>query len=77
MASKEDHMPCVRVGDALVMVGNPSEHIVMANGKTIELEWGNYFGPAVVTRAGLRNLTAREFRDPNIDKWITGKGKNT
>lgn len=67
-------MPCIAMLGALVNIGNPTELVTMCSGKTLHLEWGDYFGPAVETRTGLRCLTNREFRDANIDAWIVGHG---
>jgi hypothetical protein len=67
-------MPCVTVGEFLVDVGNPSETVTMRSGRALEMEWGDYFGPAVVTRTGLRCLTNAEFHDPKVDAWIVSHG---
>jgi hypothetical protein len=67
-------MPCVRVGQFLVNMAPPSEFVTMANGRRLELEWHEYFGPAAVNRTEVRLLTAAEFRDPNVDAWIVRHG---
>jgi hypothetical protein len=56
------------------MMSNPSESVTMTSGRTLEVEWSDYFGPSVVTRSGLRDLRPSEFHDPNIDAWIVSHG---
>ena len=70
-------MPCVQIGDALVNMGNPTETVTMMSGRVLKVEWGDYFGPAVVTRTGLRGLTNAEFHDPNVDAWIVSHGSQS
>lgn len=67
-------MTCIHIPGGILCVGAPSEAVTMANGKTLRMEWGSYFGPAVETRSGLRSLTNAEFRDPNVDAWIVAHG---
>ena len=67
-------MPCIQVGLFVVNMGNPTETVTMRTGRVLKVEWGDYFGPAVVTRSGLRCLTNAEFQDPNVDAWIVGHG---
>lgn len=69
-------MPCIRLGDGsgVVCLGNPTENVRLVSGRVLRLEWGAYFGPAVETKSGLRSLTDREFRDPNVDAWIVKHG---
>jgi hypothetical protein len=67
-------MPCIRIGSALVNVGNPTETVIMKSGRKLSVEWHDYFGPSVVGRRGLRCLTNAEFKDPNVDAWIVGHG---
>lgn len=67
-------MTCIHFDGGIVCVGNPTEVVTMATGRNLKLEWHSYFGPSVETRNGLRLLTPAEFRDPNVDAWLVGKG---
>jgi hypothetical protein len=68
-------MPCIAIKGGNVCLGNPSENVRMTSGRVLRLQWGDYFGPAVETRTGLRrSLSNREFRDPNVDAWVVKHG---
>ena len=62
----------MRLGDALVMFGDSTGHLMRVNGKTFKFEWSDRFGPLLISKKTgktLENQNAPKLFFEAVSLW--------